>query len=466
MPLMKKKVVPNTGKNAGKEIEVNKYYYSSKDKPVAVIMGCFSPFTGKKGHGKQLETAINSGIDEFVLAIVPKKEKIDSDRNMFTLEQKKDIAEEAIKSLGYKLIDSFIAQKSFGASILKEVAERHPDRRIVLICGPDREDEYSKFCRKYDPKNSQKPGIEKDDYEYILNDPGKENIRGTAVRQTIKDNDRDLFIKLTGYTNKMWTKLRDYAKKNGVKLVESNLEHSPEVAREGVKKIEKWVTSIKNPNTGKPNELYYVGGCVRDELLGKEPKDFDLLTTMEGKEFENAPIWDSADHMFRTGKVIILGYMDGECFEVNTIYPDPKHEKGIVNNLNHRDVTVNAIAKNVSTGELVDPLNGIKDIKNKVIRATDTTMEKFRNGKEPVRIIRVLRFIGYFGPDWKISQDTKDALIQFSKVNKGKCKIPPGQFADNWNKIKFNKDKIIQLIKEIGFHDYFMENYPDYAADN
>ena len=163
---MKKKVVPNTGKNAGKEIEVNKYYYSSKDKPVAVIMGCFSPFTGKKGHGKQLETAINSGIDEFVLAIVPKKEKIDSDRNMFTLEQKKDIAEEAIKSLGYKLIDSFIAQKSFGASILKEVAERHPDRRIVLICGPDREDEYSKFCRKYDPKNSQKPGLEKDDYEY------------------------------------------------------------------------------------------------------------------------------------------------------------------------------------------------------------------------------------------------------------------------------------------------------------
>ena len=213
-------------------------------------------------------------------------------------------------------------------------------------------------------------------------------------------------------------------------------------------------------------QAYIVGGCVRDELLGKEPKDFDLLTTMEGKEFENAPIWDSADHMFRTGKVIILGYMDGECFEVNTIYPDPKHEKGIVNNLNHRDVTVNAIAKNVTTGELVDPLNGIKDIKNKVIRATDTTMEKFRNGKEPVRIIRVLRFMGYFGPDWKISQDTKDALIQFSKVNKGKCKIPPGQFADNWNKIKFNKDKIIKLIKEIGFHDYFMENYPDYAADN
>ena len=63
MPLMKKKVVPNTGKNAGKEIEVNKYYYSSKDKPVAVIMGCFSPFTGKKGHGKQLETAIGTGVN-------------------------------------------------------------------------------------------------------------------------------------------------------------------------------------------------------------------------------------------------------------------------------------------------------------------------------------------------------------------------------------------------------------------
>lgn len=458
------KVIPQKGPNKGKEIEVNKYFYNSYNKPLAVIMGCFSPFTGKGGHGRQLITAQKYGINDFVLAIVPKKEKIDSDRNMFTLEQKKEIAEKAIKNLGFNLIDSFIAEKNFGACILKQVAERHKDRRIVLICGPDRELEYSKFCKKYNPENTQEYGLEQDDFEYILNDPGIENVRATQVRKTILENDKETFLKLTGYDGKFWNMLCNFVKQNGIQIKEKT-DVSVDKAKIAISKIEKYVTSIKNPNTGKPNELYYVGGCVRDELMGKTPHDFDLLTTMEGKEFESASIWDSSDHMFRTGKVIILGYMDGECYEVNTIFPDPQHEKGIINNLNHRDITVNAIAKNVSTNELVDPLGGTLDIKNKVIRATESTLAKFNNGKEPVRIIRILRFYGYFGPDWTISEETKNALLEFSKVNKGKCKIPVGQFSDNWKKIKYNKDKIIGLIKELGFHDYFIKEYPDYAKD-
>lgn len=457
-------VIPKKGPNAGKEISVNKYFYGPYNKPVAVIMGCFSPFTGAGGHGRQLVTATNNGITDFVLAIVPKKEIIDADRNMFTLEQKKDIAEKAIKNLGYNLIDSFIAKKNYGASILKEVAERHPERRIVLICGPDRENEYNKFCKPYNPQNTQEYGLEKDDFEYILNDPGIENVRATQVRKTILDNDKEKFMKLTGYNGKFWTLVCDYVVKNGIQIKQKK-DVSVEKAKQDIEKIRTYVNGVINPNTGKPNELYYVGGCVRDELMGKTPHDFDLLTTMEGKEFESAPIWGSSDHMFRTGKVIILGYLGGDCYEINTIFPDPHHEKGIVNNLNHRDVTVNAIAKNATTGELIDPLGGISDIKNKVIRATDSTLEKFKQGKEPVRIIRILRFYGYFGSDWTISDETKNALLEFSKVNKGKCKIPAGQFSDNWKKIKYNKNKIIELIKELGFHDYFVNEYPDYAKD-
>lgn len=469
MPIAPKTVVPEKGPMAGQKITVNKYYYSSKDKPVAVIMGCFSPFTGIGGHGRQLITATKAGIEDFVLAIVPKKEKLDANRNMFTLEQKYEIAKKAITDLGYNLIDSFIAEKNFPASILKEVAERNPDRRIVLICGPDREEAYSKFCKPYDVNNEQEPGLEHDDYEYILNDPGPDDIRGTAVRAAIRDNDKDMFLQMTGYKDNMWKYLRNLAIKNGViseSLVTENSRNTElEDALADVDKIANYVYSVINPNTGEPNELYYVGGCVRDELMGKEPNDFDLLTTMDGKEFEAAPIWDKADHMFRPGKVVILGYLNGECYEVNTIFPDPTHPKGIIANLQTRDITVNAIAKNVKTNKIVDPLKGAADIKNKIIRATETTDTKFRAGKEPVRVIRILRFLGYFGDGWKLAPETKDALMEFSKVTKGKCKIPPNQFEVNWNKIKINKDKIIELIKELGFHDFFIKEYPCYAKD-
>ena len=247
------------------------------------------------------------------------------------------------------------------------------------------------------------------------------------------------------------------AKKNGV------LE-KPKDNGKNIRIIEEYVRSIKNPNTDKPNQLFYVGGCVRDEYMGIESHDYDLLTTMEGKLFENAPIWDKADHMFRPNKVVILGTMNGITYEVNAIMPNVDEPKGLYENLYSRDITINSIAKDVTTNEVYDPMNGISDIKNKIIRATPFTLEKFNNGKEPVRVIRILRFLGYFGNDWKLDEQTKESMLNFSRVNKGKCKIPPNQFELNWNKIKYNKDKIIDLIKELGFDEYFKKTYECYEG--
>lgn len=464
MPISTKKVIPLKGPMAGKEIEVNKYWYSKNDKPLAVIFGCFSPFTGKGGHGRMLETAKRAGINDFVLVFPNKKETLDDDRNMFTLEQKLNIATKGIKELGYNLLDSFIAKKNFPYSCFKEVAEKFPNRRIVIVCGPDRIEEYSKFCKPYSPENEQEPGLEHDDFEYILNDPGKENIRGTAVRQAIKNNDEELFMSMTGYNKKMWDYLRNMALENGT--INENAINDADVALNGVDKIIKTITDEINPNTNKPEQVFFVGGCVRDDFLGKTVSDYDLITTMEGIKLENLDLWDESTHFFRPGKVVILATLDGERYEINTCFPKLDDPKGLYANLESRDITINAIAKDAVTNRIYDPCNGKKDIAAKIIKATPFTIDKFNNGKEPVRVIRILRFLGYFGPGWKLSKETKDALMNYARVNKGKCKIPEGQFAQNWRKIKYDKDKIISLIKELGFHDYFMMSYPDYAADN
>ena len=64
----------------------------------------------------------------------------------------------------------------------------------------------------------------------------------------------------------------------------------------------------------------------------------------------------------------------------------------IQEDLERRDITINAIAKDVLTGETIDPYNGMKDLKNGIIRATSS---KFK--EDPLRVYRVARFAAVYG---------------------------------------------------------------------
>jgi len=244
MPIIHKTIIgdkPNKP-NYGQKIVIRRYTFNADNKPLGVVYGCFSPFTGKNGHGRLLSEARKQGIEEFVICSPNKKETLDSDRNMFTLQQKVEIAKKGCEDIGYDVLDAFISASNNYLAALTDIAEKWQDRRIVLICGPDRIPVYGKTCDVYDPSNDAEG--QECNFEFIgIPDRGDGGVSGTKVRECIRNNDAEGFCQMTGYSPKMWALCRGMAEKNGT-LDESQffldyklLEAMEATARKGIQHL-------------------------------------------------------------------------------------------------------------------------------------------------------------------------------------------------------------------------------------
>ena len=142
------------------------------------------------------------------------------------------------------------------------------------------------------------------------------------------------------------------------------------------------------------NEVYLVGGCVRDFLIGKTTCDRDLIVTDEEADTFARKISD-----FFNGKFIPLD-------EVNKIYrvvlPDKSNYlditnpvgKSLENDIKRRDLTINAIAVNIKTGEIPQICNsGLEDLNNSVLR--EISESNFTD--DPLRLLRIFRFYSVLG---------------------------------------------------------------------
>lgn len=204
-------------KDKGANIDSPVYTYKKGDKPLGVIYGCFSPFTGKYGHGRLLQRGEQEGIEDFIIVSPYKNQPIDNDRNMFTLEQKVKIAEAGCKDLGYNILGAYTSKAHFFLDALYEYAEMFPDYRLVLICGPDRADLYGKYCVPFgeDYELQDENDIGKFEILYCT-DRGDKEVSGTKVREAIRNGDKEAFLEMTGYSPKMWNLCVKFATKNGV----------------------------------------------------------------------------------------------------------------------------------------------------------------------------------------------------------------------------------------------------------
>ena len=161
-------------------------------------------------------------------------------------------------------------------------------------------------------------------------------------------------------------------------------------------------------------EIYLVGGCVRDELLGLKTKDrdwvvvgatpselIDLNYKQVGKDFPVFlhPQTNEEYALARTERKTAAGY-SGFSFHAAA---DVTLEEDLI----RRDLTINAIAQ-ADNGELIDPFNGQSDIENRILRHVSPAFVE-----DPVRILRLARFVARFADlGFTIAEETKTLMSE------------------------------------------------------
>lgn len=164
-------------------------------------------------------------------------------------------------------------------------------------------------------------------------------------------------------------------------------------------------------------EAYAVGGCIRDSLLGRIPKDWDICTDALPEQIlevfkGHKTIPTGLQHGTVTVMLNNIGY-EITTYRIDGKYLDNRHPEMVTftshidDDLSRRDFTINAIAYNQING-LVDPFDGNIDLANKTIRAVGDANERFQ--EDALRMMRAIRFACQLGLD--ICPSTKYGIIQ------------------------------------------------------
>lgn len=164
-----------------------------------------------------------------------------------------------------------------------------------------------------------------------------------------------------------------------------------------------------------------MGGCVRDLLLKRKPKDWDISTGA------------TVDQMLSIFKskgctIVPTGLQHGTVTVVNKKMYEITHFRGenITEDLLWRDFTINSLALD-QENNVIDPSGGLNDIKNRIIRSVDP--EKAIKD-DPLRMLRAIRFKAQLG--FKIENETKKAIL---KLNNLLGDVSVERIRDEFNKI-------------------------------
>lgn len=166
-------------------------------------------------------------------------------------------------------------------------------------------------------------------------------------------------------------------------------------------------------------EAYFVGGSVRDRVLGLTVNDVDIATSAmpnEIKEIFKRTIDIGIEH----GTVMVLE--NGESYEITTFrtestYKDFRHPdsvtfvRSLTEDLMRRDFTMNAIAMDIK-GNLIDPFGGLLDIDKRIIRAVGKPEERFQ--EDALRMMRAVRFAAQL--DFEIEGNTLLSIRQNAQL--------------------------------------------------
>lgn len=209
-------------------------------------------------------------------------------------------------------------------------------------------------------------------------------------------------------------------------------------------------------------EAYIVGGCVRDLLTGKTPKDWDVTTnaTPEGIQ----AIFPDTFYENKFGTVGVenkvtetdsLKVVEVTPYRLESEYSDNRHpdevkfSKNLADDLKRRDFTMNAIAYRPAIGELVDLYGGLEAIKDKMIKAVGEPGERFQ--EDALRILRAVRFSTQHG--FVIEHETMMAMNKHVELL---AKISAERIRDEFLKMIMSPEPIVGIVmsQKLGIMKY------------
>ena len=224
-------------------------------------------------------------------------------------------------------------------------------------------------------------------------------------------------------------------------------------------------------------KLYLVGGSVRDCFLQAKQEDLDFTTDAHPDEIEKiVQAW--ADETWSIGKEygtiglskngmkVEITTFRAEIYKPGSRHPKVSFSKTIEEDLKRRDFSVNAIALRLPGGDIVDPHNGLTDIKAKVLKTPQAATKSFKD--DPLRMLRAIRFMSTLGfePENEVVEGIRELKDELSIISKERIrdelsKLMMGLYPVNALRImvKLGLDKYVvpelntlQVEAEPGYH--------------
>ena len=267
--------------------------------------------------------------------------------------------------------------------------------------------------------------------------------------------------------------------------------------------IPEYVTRVTKTLQKANFEAFLVGGCVRDIIIGRKPKDWDVTTnakpeeiislfektvyennfgtvavcipkedvsreTMIGDVTHETKLKDEKDPGFTVGspetdkQAVKYHIIEVTPYRTETTYTDFRHpdevkfSNNIEDDLKRRDFTINAMAYNVSNGQIIDFYKGQDDIKDKSIRAVGQAGDRFN--EDALRMLRAIRFSSELG--FVVSHETMSAIIDKKDLIKN---ISSERIRDEFTKIIMSDNPAVGvgMLEKLGLLKYIIPEIED-----
>lgn len=205
-------------------------------------------------------------------------------------------------------------------------------------------------------------------------------------------------------------------------------------------------------------EAYWAGGCVRDEILGRHPKDYDVATGATPEEIR---------HLFGFGRTLAIGAAFGVItvlgprgagqVEVTTFrrdarYSDGRHPDAVVfssaeEDASRRDFTINGLFFDPMGNRVIDYVGGQEDLKRGLVRAIGLAEERFTEDK--LRMLRAVRFAATF--QFALEESTQAAIRRMADEIRV---VSPERIAMEMRRmlVDVHRGHAIRLLVETGLH--------------